>query len=772
MKRTILPIQCAGEKPNFGGWSEMEAIKAWLQLIEEMAPGSQPTEIQKKCVVDYDMLRGRRNLIVSAPTNSGKSLIGYLFLFDALRKGKRALLLEPFRALAQEKYEELKRHAKVLSKILGKDFKPRITTGDYALDEERMSSPPPEDAELIIATPERLEMILRNPANDEWVGSFGAVCVDEAHLISDRKRGGCLEFLITSMKIRKSPPRFLLLSATLGSAEKALEWLDPCDLAESQLRWPPLKREVVSLEEGEDAKAWLAEEVSRVLKGENTAVVVFVYKKSDTMKLAAELQTTLGSLVEPFHANLPLERKERVRYAFLNGDCRCVVSTTALGTGMNLPATHLLIRDTKFYPEGRVSASQLVQMMGRAGRGSREGHAAVLLKPSDDWEHEELVKELESPSLPDLDSGFLKESESKRDAGTDPNSGGSLMLSILCRSADAGMQVEELRKFASSLLAGNRLESVIDASVRWVSGPSILLAHQPEEGDCIVPTRLGQACSRSGLRPSVAAAFANLLRDLMCIDEEMRLFPQLSMLDLLLLAEILSDRKFVGGRFSAGLGEQVDNWAATCSEKSLLFNQWIRGKEGHSKAEEIFGSLGVDSPKSKTSSKDLQRQHGYLHMRAVAILWSRGVGTSWSDVSRRWKIDPEEIGEEEWIRSRSHLISGFAEICDIRCFFYHLKEDCNADDAKIQKAKNTLRRLRAGCFKILGRLKYCSPLGPFLVSMKRSGTKGVGKATIEKLEAAGITSAREILEMSDDKIIELGIDSKKLNAIRSYLRRN
>ena len=50
MKRTILPIQCAGEKPNFGAWSEMEAIKAWLPLIEEMAPGSQPTEIQKNAL--------------------------------------------------------------------------------------------------------------------------------------------------------------------------------------------------------------------------------------------------------------------------------------------------------------------------------------------------------------------------------------------------------------------------------------------------------------------------------------------------------------------------------------------------------------------------------------------------------------------------------------------------------------------------------------------------------------------------------------------------
>jgi superfamily II DNA/RNA helicase len=772
MKRIRVKTEVPERKPDFGTWADISSLKGWEEVIGEFAPGTEPTEIQKICFDRLGMMGSRRNLIVSAPTNSGKSLIGYLFLFDALRKGKRALLLEPFRALAQEKFEELKRHYKAFSKFLGKDFKPRITTGDYALDEERMSSPPPEDAELVIATPERLEMILRNPANDEWIGSFGAVCVDEAHLVSDPKRGGCLEFLITSMKIRRSPPRFLLLSATLGSAEKALGWLDPCDLAESHLRWPPLTREVVVLEDGEDADAWLAGEASRVLRQDSTAFIVFVYKKASTGKLAAALQTSLGIPVEPFHANLPLERKERVRRAFLSGECRCVVSTTALGTGMNLPATHLVVRDTAFHPDGKISASQLIQMLGRAGRGSQAGHAAVLLKPKDEWGHEELVQELESPRLPDLDSGFLKESDGGRNTGPNPNPGASLVLSILSRSGDGGMRMDELRKFASSLLAGDRLADVIDDSTRWVSGGSTLLAHQPEEGDSILPTRLGLACSRSGLRPSVAAAFANLLRDLLSVDENMTLFPQLSVLDLMLLAEVIADRKFVGGRFSAGLGEQVDDWASRCSDKSLLFNQWIRGKEGHSKAEEIFGSLGVDSPKTKASRKDLQRQHGYLHMRAVAILWARGSGTSWNDISRRWKIDPEEIGEEEWIRSRSHLLSGFAEICDIRCFFYHLKEDCKADDAKIQKAKNTLRRLRAGCFKVLGRLKYCSPLGPLLVAMKLAGTKGVGVTTIEKLEAAGITSAKEILEMPEEKIRELGIDAKKWNSIRSYLRRN
>jgi hypothetical protein len=241
------------------------------------------------------------------------------------------------------------------------------------------------------------------------------------------------------------------------------------------------------------------------------------------------------------------------------------------------------------------------------------------------------------------------------------------------------------------------------------------------------------------------------------------------MLDLLLLAELLSDRKFLGGRYSDVLAKQVDEWASACSEKSLLFNQWVRGREGFSKAEEIAGSLGI-SP--STPNPDWARQLGYLRMRAAAILWSRSSGISWYDIKRRWKVDPEEIAEEEWIRSRSHLISGFAEICDIRCFFYHLKEDCKADDAKIQKAKNTLRRLRACCFKILGRLKYCSPLGPMLVAMKRASKKGVGKASIEKLEAAGITTPKAIRDLSDEKARELGLDAKKLATIRSYLGRN
>ena len=165
------------------------------------------------------------------------------------------------------------------------------------------------------------------------------------------------------------------------------------------------------------------------------------------------------------------------------------------------------------------------------------------------------------------------------------------------------------------------------------------------------------------------------------------------------------------------------------------------------------------------------RKQGYMRMRAAAILWMRGRGSLWMDISRQWGVDGVDISEDEWIRNRSWLISGFAAILDIRCFYFHLREECDASDEKIAKAKKILRRLRAECFQVLGRLKYCSPLGPLLTRMKSAGTKGVGVVTIEKLESAGLTTPQAIAELTEERARELGIDPKRLAVIRGYLRR-
>jgi hypothetical protein len=55
--------------------------------------------------------------------------------------------------------------------------------------------------------------------------------------------------------------------------------------------------------------------------------------------------------------------------------------------------------------------------------------------------------------------------------------------------------------------------------------------------------------------------------------------------------------------------------------------------------------------------------------------------------------------------------------------------------------------------------------------MKMSGAKGVGAATIEKLENAGLTSPEAIRSLSEEQIKELKLDKRRIKTLQAYLRR-
>src|SRR5262245_31467662 len=174
-------------------WDDLGLDVPWRQVIEVLQPGSFPRPAQVIALRQHRILSSRRNLLVAAPTNAGKSLLGTLVLLEAIRRGQRAVLLEPLRAIAREKAEELERAAPALGVLLGRSLRIHLSTGDYRLEEETFHAPPPEHGEFVIATPERFEAILRNPSHDSWLASIGAVCVDEAHLLGSSHRGATLE---------------------------------------------------------------------------------------------------------------------------------------------------------------------------------------------------------------------------------------------------------------------------------------------------------------------------------------------------------------------------------------------------------------------------------------------------------------------------------------------------------------------------------------------------------------------------------------------------
>jgi DNA-binding XRE family transcriptional regulator len=200
-------------------------------------------------------------------------------------------------------------------------------------------------------------------------GRGGAVCVDEAHLLGSSHRGATLESLITTLLTQPAPARLVLLSATLSDLERLQAWLAPCDAIRVSERCPPLRKQVVVLEEGEDASEVVAALAKDTLRDPGASVLVFVYQTRSTERLAARLREQLGLLAGSqgplaYHAQMSLARREAVRAALYAGQSKCIVTTTALGLGVNLPATHVMVRDTTFPGIGPLGVGEVLHRNG------------------------------------------------------------------------------------------------------------------------------------------------------------------------------------------------------------------------------------------------------------------------------------------------------------------------------------------------------------------------------------------------------------------------
>jgi superfamily II DNA/RNA helicase len=777
-------IDCgiSGEPPpaDTVGWSDLGLDPVWLSVIDCLAPDTRPRPVQVEALGKLGVLAGRRNLIVSAPTNSGKSLVGLLILLDAVRRGRRGVLLEPLRAVAREKWDELQAARPALEKALGYRLRVLISTGDYRLEAEHFSDPLPEQGELLIATPERLDAVLRNPARDGWFATLGAVVVDEAHLISTPGRGATLEYLVTSLLCLPSPPRIALLSATMGDSTAVSRWLDPCDVATCTVRVPPLRREVWELDE-EDADEAVSRYAQQALAEKDTGVLVFVYQTRSAEALAERLRPVLGERAGPagplaYHAQLPQTRREEVRRSFLAGECRLVVTTTALALGVNLPATHVCVRDILFPGTGYLPVGDLLQMMGRAGRSDRPGHAVVLVRGREGISVEELASAIRDESLPELRSSLdLVGTRRSRANEEEPEvSCAPTVLARLVRHPEGGVSGPELRDFFARSLGGRGIAgSLLGDALDWLTDPRRVLAWQDEQHR-FRPTVLGLRAARAVLPLEVAGGVGRLIRDLLTLDEEDEVLGAWQPLDFLLVLELTHPHAGLGVRFSERLAAQLDAWLkGQPAGGSRLYRGWLAGPSGQSRAHQLLGSLGLGGEERLTPEG--ARKAAYLALLRGVVLGERGNGVSEADLAERWGLVNLAGVEERWRDDHLWLLSGVREVLEVRCFYYHLKEACRTAPERLRRVERVLRRLRSLTFDLQGQLAYCSPLGPALRSLRRTARQGegatVGVATIRKLEGAGIRDLVTLARCSAEDLGRLGVRQPWASQLLEYARR-
>lgn len=146
------------------------------------------------------------DVLVTAPTGSGKTWIAREEIRRLLAQGKRAWYTTPLKALTNSKYVEF-------SNEFGAE-NVGILTGDR---KENYNAP------LIVGTTEIYRNQLFDALRSGEQVNTDFVILDEAHYLADEERGHVWEEAIIL-----SPPRIrlLLLSATVGNAEEFALWME------------------------------------------------------------------------------------------------------------------------------------------------------------------------------------------------------------------------------------------------------------------------------------------------------------------------------------------------------------------------------------------------------------------------------------------------------------------------------------------------------------------------------------------------------------------
>lgn len=362
------------------------------------------------------------NLIIVAPTASGKTLCAFIAGINCFNKNMKMIYLCPLVALAQEHYETFKDKASKLG------IKVALSIGD--LDS---SDPWLRDYDWIICSNEKADSLIRHGA--DWIKDIGLIVVDEIHMITDVSRGPTLEVLLTRLRHIVPHAQILGLSATVSNANELANWLDT-KIVESD--WRPVKlyegvcfgsviefygKKKYSLDSHQSQEAAILLNSLKM----NKQLLFFVASRKNAESLAeklstvakkyfsfeeiTELQKLSNSLLNVLdvptqqckklarcieggvafhHAGLLPKQKKLIEDNFRKGLIKAIVATPTLAQGVNLPSHRVVIRDAKRFYEGfgsrYIPVFEYKQMAGRAGRPdfNAEGEAILMAKTEEE----------------------------------------------------------------------------------------------------------------------------------------------------------------------------------------------------------------------------------------------------------------------------------------------------------------------------------------------------------------------------------------------------
>lgn len=337
----------------------------------------QQAEIQLKKLFGFDqfhdlqwqvienLLAGRRVLFIEK-TGYGKSLC---FQFPATQLQGVTIVFSPLIALMRDQVRSMQ----------DKGIRAAAINSNQEMEENAsiIAKAQNNQLDILYIAPERME-------NATWISAaremkIAMVVIDEAHCISMWGQSFRPNYRRIVNLVRLLPKNFPVLATTATATHRVqadiIEQVGP-DLIpiRGQLLRSNIRLFVVTVQSEDEKFFWLAEYLPKLKK----TGIVYTGTQANTDIFSNWLQF-LKFNSAAYSGRLDAETRMRVESDFINNKYDCVVSTNALGMGIDKP-------DIRFIIHTQVPQSPInyYQEIGRSGRDGQEAFAILLYNPNED----------------------------------------------------------------------------------------------------------------------------------------------------------------------------------------------------------------------------------------------------------------------------------------------------------------------------------------------------------------------------------------------------
>jgi len=338
------------------------------------------TESQKHAIIP---IKSRKNILVSSPTGSGKTLCAFASILDYLisleEKGELenkvyCVYVSPLKALSRDIEVNLNTPLKEMEKLRGKKLNIRVglRTGDTTTNERsKMLKKAPH---ILITTPETLAIVLTTRKFVELLKGTEFVILDEIHSLAN-KRGVYLSLSLERLEeISKITPVRIGLSATVAPLEEVANFLvgqnRDCLISDVQfIKKTDIKvitpvSDLIDVE-GQFLHSSLYELLDKLIQ-EHKTTVIFTNTRSATERVVHHLKEMFPSRyledIGAHHSSLSKEHRFNIEQRLREGKLKVVVTSTSLELGIDIGYIDLVI-----LLGSPKSVARALQRIGRAG---------------------------------------------------------------------------------------------------------------------------------------------------------------------------------------------------------------------------------------------------------------------------------------------------------------------------------------------------------------------------------------------------------------------